>query len=191
MQHDRNPLGIRMLQKIGRRVAPPLAVEYRPSDLRPLQMFIREPIVWTNSRLQQAVPHRRLPLPHRRLERHHLLHPLVRLVHQPSVPSGCLHVGGGGPRVEAGVDAAAAAQHTRPRVHDAVLRDEALRGGRGGEVGQGAPELRQGGDVRVVEGGAATLQEEDARILGQRGGEGAAGGAPADDDVVVVGDSRR
>lgn len=188
MQHHRKSLGAGILQEIRRRVPPPFSVEDCPSDLRPDQMIVRKAIVRANSGLQQSIPHRRLPLLHRRLKRHQLLHPLVRLVDQPAVPPHGRHVLGGCACVEPGVDATAAAQNAGPGVDHAVFRHEALRRGGGGEVGEGPAEGGEVGDVGVAVGRAAALEEEHGGVLGERGGEWAAGGAAADDDVVVVGD---
>ncbi|GER34538.1 nucleotide-diphospho-sugar transferase superfamily protein [Striga asiatica] len=144
VQHHREPPRVGVPQEVRRRVPPPFAVEYGPAYLRPDDVVVRKAVVWSDAGLQQSAPHRRLPLPHRRLERHNTLHPSVRLIHEPAVPPNRAHVLCGRPRVETCVETAGAAEDPSTRVYDAVLGDEALGGGRGGEVREGLTEGREG-----------------------------------------------
>lgn len=122
---------IGILQQIGGGVPVTLPIKDRPTDLRPINVIEREPIVRKHAGLQQPVSHGRLPLQHRRLEHHFPLHPLIRLVHQPLVPAGAAQVGRAGASVEAGIQAGAAAQDPSAGVDDAVGGDEGLEGEEG------------------------------------------------------------
>jgi hypothetical protein len=185
------PVGARVPQQVRGRVPAPVGVEDGPADLGPVEVVESEAVVRRDPGLEQPGLQRGLPGAQLRVERHHVLHPPVRRPGGLQVPAGAPHVVVAGPRVEAGVDAAAAAQHPRARVDDAVLGHEALHGGARGGVGQRVREAGHVLDALVAVGRAAALQQEHAEALRQRGRQRAPGRAAAHDDVVVVGHVRR
>ncbi|OAY69055.1 hypothetical protein ACMD2_11986 [Ananas comosus] len=189
-QQHREPLRVRVLEQVRRRAPVAVRVEYRASDLRPVDVIVGESVVRRDAGLDEPIPEGRLPLPYRRALRHLPLDPAVGLAHERGPPGGLADVGVAGAGVEAGVEAAAAAEDAGAGVDDAVLGDEALRGGGGGGVGEGVGEEGGVGDVAVAVGGGAALEEEHCRALREGGSDRAPRGAAADDDVVVVGDGR-
>lgn len=181
---------MRVLEQVRRGAPVAVGVEYRGADLRPVDVIVGESVVWRDAGLDEPVLEGRLPLPYRGAVRHLPLDPAVGVAHERGPPGGLADVGGAGAGVEAGVEAAAAAEDAGAGVDDAVLGDEALRGGGGGGVREGVGEEGGVGDVAVAVGGGAALEEEHRRALREGGGERAPRGAAADDDVVVVGDGR-
>lgn len=87
--------------------------------------------------------------------------------------------------VEAGVDAGAAAKNSRPGIKDAVGGDEHLWGGGRRGVGQGDVEVLHERHVRVCEGHATPLQQQNTEALRQRRRQWAARRAAAHYYIII------
>lgn len=183
-------LRLSVLQKIRRCVSLTVGIEYGPTNLSTVDMFVSETVVRRDSDLQQPVSQRRLPLQHRRFVGDDILDPRVRLVDQTWVPPFCPDVVGARTCVEPGVEATPTSEDSCTCVDDAVLGDEPLRSGGGGSVGKCVGERGEVRYVGVAVGRPTSLEEEDGVVLGECGRERAAGRSAADDYVVVVGRHR-
>lgn len=136
VQEHGEPPGVGSPEEVRGGVAASPAVKDGAPDLGALDVLQRVAIVRRDAGLEEALAQRALPLRHGRAEHQRALrlHPAVGRVDEAVVPPGGAHVATAGTGVEAGVEAAAAAEHARAGVHDAVLGDEPLRGGQRGRV---------------------------------------------------------
>lgn len=161
MEKDCNPTGVGVLQQICCSVAMAVFVKDGPTHLCPIHVVVGEAVVGQDAHLDEPISDGGLPLQDWGFEGDEPLDPLVGAVDEAAVPAGGADEGGAGAGVEAGVEAASAAEDSGSGVDDAVLGDEALGGGGGGEVGEGVAEVDKVGDVLVSVGRVASFQEED------------------------------